>query len=630
MKKAMLLLIFFHLFQRQCVAQERVQPVIDSLLQVIKSVKEDSLKISILHDISNEYIAFSRDSDLYYAREAYNISLKINGYKEKIETSNWLSSLYLDKGKNDMALEFALGSLQFAEASKNKIYMINANEYISRLYSDYLINFSKGLEFGEKALKIAKEVGDKHIIIDKLESIASIYFNFGKYDKALKYTQEEYKTALLVNAPSKMVKALSGLGDCYREKKDYALAVSYYNQAIAIDKAAKTYDHLAFSYNNIAVIYVRVGDFKKAKDYILLAIGLAEAYKMDFFLSVLYRHLSFVYKSLKDYQNALKYNQPSIQIEDKRGGLPVLATLYLANAEINDSLGNYQKAYHSLNKYIAINTELENNATRNKILEIEVALASEKKQKEIDLIQKDKELQKIIRNSFIGASILLTIMIFILINRVKLKRSIVIERMRTRLSRDLHDDIGSTLSSINILSQMAKHNAPESSDSKTTDALEKINERSQRLLDNMSDIVWSIKPENDTLDEMLIRMRQYATGMLESKGIDYTIDFPTEKTDIKLPLEVKNNIYLIFKEAVNNLCKYAQCRQANLTLRIENKKMTMIIQDDGIGFYTDTKAFDNGGNGLKNMRQRAAEIKATLEITSRSGKGTKLGLVMLI
>jgi signal transduction histidine kinase len=203
-----------------------------------------------------------------------------------------------------------------------------------------------------------------------------------------------------------------------------------------------------------------------------------------------------------------------------------------------------------------------------------------------------------------------------------------IEKVRSGISRDLHDDIGSTLSSINILSQMAKHNAPESSDSKTTDALEKINERSQRLLDNMSDIVWSIKPENDAFDEMLSRMRQYATGMLESKGIDYVIDFPLEKLDFKLPLEVKNNIYLIFKEAVNNLCKYAECRQAQLIIRLENKTFTMHIQDDGIGFDSDTSINTTGGNGLKNMQARAAEIKAILEITSRPGKGTNIGLVM--
>jgi signal transduction histidine kinase/ligand-binding sensor domain-containing protein len=202
-----------------------------------------------------------------------------------------------------------------------------------------------------------------------------------------------------------------------------------------------------------------------------------------------------------------------------------------------------------------------------------------------------------------------------------------LEQVRNRISRDLHDDIGSTLSSINILSQMAGKNALENSADKTTDIMEKINERSQRLLDNMSDIVWSIKPENDSLEELLTRMRQYATDILESKGIDYTIDFPKEKLEYKFSLEVKNNLYLIFKEAVNNLCKYAQCQHAYLSLSINHKIMTVLIRDDGIGFSTDIPAIGNGGNGLKNMRQRAAEIKAQLLIESTPGEGTSVSLL---
>ncbi len=228
---------------------------------------------------------------------------------------------------------------------------------------------------------------------------------------------------------------------------------------------------------------------------------------------------------------------------------------------------------------------------------------------------------------FYALCLLLTGLIVRTIYAFRIRQIRSVERIRSKLSRDLHDDIGSTLSSINILSQMAKQQAPENSDARTAEALEKINERSQRLLDNMSDIVWSIKPENDTFDDMLTRMRQYATGILESKGIDYTIDFPSEKTDVKMPLEDKNNIYLIFKEAVNNLCKYAQCRHVHLTLRLENKKMNMVVQDNGIGFLTYDAANGQGGNGLKNMRLRAAEIKAELRIESAPGNGTKISLL---
>ena len=224
---------------------------------------------------------------------------------------------------------------------------------------------------------------------------------------------------------------------------------------------------------------------------------------------------------------------------------------------------------------------------------------------------------------FYALCLLTTGFVLLTVYNYRIRQIRSVERIRSKLSRDLHDDIGSTLSSINILSQMAKHNAPESSDSKTTDALEKINERSQRLLDNMSDIVWSIKPENDTLDEMLIRMRQYATGMLESKGIEYDINFPIEKIDHKLPLEVKNNIYLIFKEAVNNLCKYSDCSKAMLSFTADDRKIFIKIEDNGIGF--DPEELQHR-NGLNNMKHRAEEIKGKIHIAAELGKGTVIEL----
>ena len=198
------------------------------------------------------------------------------------------------------------------------------------------------------------------------------------------------------------------------------------------------------------------------------------------------------------------------------------------------------------------------------------------------------------------------------------------ERMRSRLSRDLHDDIGSTLSSINILSRTAQNNLKQT-DEKTKAALEKINERSQRLLDNMSDIIWNINPGNDTIEEVMSRMREYATTLLEAKNIDYTFDFPKEKMDCKLSMEVKNNMYLIFKEAVNNLSKYSRCTNAKLSLTFDEKNIHLKIQDNGIGFNQDEIKHRGG---LSNMQHRAEEIKGLIKINSEPGKGTDVELTM--
>lgn len=246
------------------------------------------------------------------------------------------------------------------------------------------------------------------------------------------------------------------------------------------------------------------------------------------------------------------------------------------------------------------------------------------------------ENQKIIRNTFFAGFIFLLILIAVLINRHKLKRSIEMEKMRSRLSRDLHDDIGSTLSSINIISRTAQRNLENSEEYKIKSALDKINERSQRLLDNMDDIIWNINPGNDTFEEVMSRMREYATSILEAKQIEYRFNFPKEAINCKLPMEIKNNMYLIFKEAVNNLAKYSQATLATLSLTIEDHEIVLVIQDNGIGIPTDNfkkgsegiLPRNSGGSGLRNMNQRAIEIKGELRIKSQPSKGTTLELIL--
>lgn len=198
-----------------------------------------------------------------------------------------------------------------------------------------------------------------------------------------------------------------------------------------------------------------------------------------------------------------------------------------------------------------------------------------------------------------------------------------IHKERQRLSRDLHDDIGSTLSSINIISNMALKNKLLLEDEKLRSSIEKINERSQRLLDNMSDIVWCISPDNDMLEEVLARMRQYATTILDAKGIEYEINFPKENADYKINLDTKNSIYLIFKEAVNNLSKYSEATKANLELRFEGNYINLKVDDNGKGFDLDKV---ERLNGLMNMKHRASEVKGYLHINSKQGKGTSIEL----
>ncbi|MBS1941067.1 MAG: hypothetical protein JST38_09340 [Bacteroidetes bacterium] len=232
------------------------------------------------------------------------------------------------------------------------------------------------------------------------------------------------------------------------------------------------------------------------------------------------------------------------------------------------------------------------------------------------------------RNLVMVAALALLLMSALLLNRYRLKRRLQVEQLRTRLSRDLHDDIGATLSSINILSSVAQRKAEAGDEAGAAASLSGISERTQRLMRNMSDIVWSVDPGRDSMEELLIRMREFGAAVLEPKNIAYRFESSGDMS-AGMPPMVKSNFYLIFKEAVNNAAKHADATEVSVCLRHEVNGLHMAITDNGKGMAPGTNANGGlGGNGLRNMRARAAEMKAELRIGAVQPQGTTIELVV--
>lgn len=202
--------------------------------------------------------------------------------------------------------------------------------------------------------------------------------------------------------------------------------------------------------------------------------------------------------------------------------------------------------------------------------------------------------------------------------RYRIGQILILQRIRNKIAADLHDDIGSTLNSISVYSEVAKKDS-----SRREHALTMIGESSRKIIESLSDIVWSINPENDNFDKILSRMRTLAYNVLKAKKIDCNFRTDENLHDVKLPMDIRRNFYLIYKEALNNLVKYSQATRASVLVSFENKTVTMILRDDGIGF-DHTVSYN--GNGLSNMRRRAQEINGKLTIDSSVGKGTSIEL----
>jgi signal transduction histidine kinase len=194
------------------------------------------------------------------------------------------------------------------------------------------------------------------------------------------------------------------------------------------------------------------------------------------------------------------------------------------------------------------------------------------------------------------------------------------QHIRNKIAQDLHDDIGSTLSSISILSDLALR---EQSGTQTLETMNEIKDSSILLMERMDDIVWSISPRNDSLENLLMRVRHFATTLFEARGIDYSIDIQKNINEVDLPMDYRQHIYLILKEAINNLVKYSRATRAALEVRFDSQHLTLSVRDDGRGFDPDSPAT---GNGISGMQRRARMMNAGLSIVSSPGAGASIRL----
>jgi signal transduction histidine kinase/ligand-binding sensor domain-containing protein len=204
--------------------------------------------------------------------------------------------------------------------------------------------------------------------------------------------------------------------------------------------------------------------------------------------------------------------------------------------------------------------------------------------------------------------------------RYRLQQALNLVAVRNSIATDLHDEIGSNLSNISIFSNVAQQIGDNE---KNISLLKKISEYSQASQESMSDIVWMINPDNDRFENIMTQMRRYAAEIFEAIKCSFDISFDEKLNGIKLNMEERKNLYLIYKEAINNLAKYSGCSEVSIELKLHKGMINMVLKDNGKGFDLDAVG---KGNGLTNMRKRAEMLKGRLDIRTSPGNGTEIEL----
>ncbi len=232
------------------------------------------------------------------------------------------------------------------------------------------------------------------------------------------------------------------------------------------------------------------------------------------------------------------------------------------------------------------------------------------------------------------------------LRKSKEERLAELEKVRSRIATDLHDDIGASLTQIAVLSEVAQ---AQSKGNGATEPLSRISNVSNELVEAMSDIVWSINPTKDHLSDLTQRMRRFASDVLSAKGIVFHFTSPDADRETVVNTNLRREVFLLFKESVNNIVKHSGAKHVEIELKIADGFLNLKIADDGKGFlrdevrgqkdeFKDENNFiphpsslipqidDYGGNGILSMKKRALEMNGKVEIKSEPGKGTTVNL----
>jgi two-component system, NarL family, sensor histidine kinase UhpB len=599
----------------------------DSLTALIQLDRRDTTHVKALIELSI-LTADDFGQSKQYGKQA--VDLAIDSRDEKSLLSAYVNMLKLYRGArvNDTALHFANLSqeLAFKLADANSIAEIKLDAGNVHLNSH---NYLKALSEFISAARILDSLGvNPKGQMTAYVNIGNVEVLLGNYEKALEYISKGLTIAQEIHSERGIAYSYKTLGRIYRHLKKLDLSESAYKQAL--DSYKKMDDQYMVSelHQNLGTVYFDRNDFVSAIKYYEISLTVAKTISSTSQIPYYYAALGASWNALRNFPKAKAYFDSTLRLA--RGTNPYLVMDSYENlAQIAETQGNHKQSLFYFKLFTSLSDSLKAVENKSEAEEIEAKYQNTAKQNEIELLKKDSELQqaKLKRQqaNIVAASIVLvsiTIIGFLLINRYRvmnrIRRQLEMEQMRQNISRDLHDDIGSALSSINILSRVAQNEK----EGDVQNYLQRIGDQSARMMENMGDMIWSINPQNDSMEQVIVRMREFATEMLDARNIEveFLEQIPGETT---INSEKRKNLFLIFKEAINNVSKYSQAKHVAIRLFQEDHNLALWIKDDGNGF-------DEGnvktGNGLRNFHERAKAIGGVISVKSKVGEGTEVKL----
>ncbi|HET7896605.1 MAG TPA: histidine kinase, partial [Flavisolibacter sp.] len=487
---------------------------------------------------------------------------------------------------------------------------------------------------------------------NNLHSIARVYAMIGDHQTAVHYFLQSITYR-------QQHRQFPDWGNFTEAAASYGLLKKYDSALYCLDEGLKQANQLItdsvgrrnmtteFRINKAMIFFNNLEKDDSAMAYFRTCLADYIAQKNDYMVADLHFKMGRLFFKRKNNAAALRLVKEAMPLAEKMALPALLEEAYLLLADLYAQNRRTDSAYHYLRLYTLIKKSEPLSPTNNNLTFYKTMLENEKNETQIQLLNKTNELKQQRLNFLIGAIIAITalgtVSVYIVMLRrlnekqwrqlaenelqvqklesnrakaelqqqktelqvqtmeAKMQELQKLQQMRMQIAADLHDDIGSTLTSISYYSEMVKMGLKDK-DEAILHLLDKIGTNARNTVSAMSDIVWVTAPHNDGASTLTNRMRNFAAEMLGQRNIHYHFHADEALEQLELTMQQRKNIYLIYKEAIHNAVKYSGCTEISIAVGQTDELFSLVVQDNGRGFSADQL---NGGNGLPNMKKRA-------------------------
>ena len=599
-------------------------PEKDSLTHLLTKAREDTNKVNLLREIGISVIYQNPPEAIPYFKQAIQLAKKLKFTPGLERNYAATSTAFAFTAQMDSALAYIDTAIQYArvvgDVSRLALVYLNRADAYQNLH-----NYAAALRNCDTALKYAEQSQNKDRLARIYDIMSDVYRAQQQYPIALNYLDKALALYRQMGNLQMSALAFFNKSNIYRKTNKKDSAILLLKDAIRIADSIRDIQNLSAYNGELAGIYIEQKKITEAVPLAAVALEYAEQTGNRLQQAVIHDLFYNLYLAQNDIPKAIQSGLKAYAIvkEEKDILREPEVTANLAYAYYK--LGNTKEAYHFLKISKDLNDSLVRQQFNDETAKLQTTFQVAQKDKEIQLLNKDKELQQqklTQQRLLLIAAVVLAVLafsgIFLLINRNRLRQQMKELELRNRIAADLHDEVGSSLSSIHMLSQMATQK--QEMDESQRSILSKVSSNAKETMEKMGDIVWMIKSGETEGSDLKQRMERFAYETGSSKNIDMLIQLD-EIENVKLSMEKRKNIYLIFKEAVNNAVKYSGAEKIEIAAAIENKELMLRVKDNGKGFEPSTTG---RGNGLDNMRNRAKDLNGKLIIDAAPGMGTAI------